>query len=455
MDFKSHLRKNFFLAYPVMLSQLGQVMVGVADSMMVGRLGKEPLAAASFANSIFIVFLVFGIGISFAITPQTAQADGEKDTSKLVQILKHGIGINTIFGILLCSFILINIRGIYYLNQPDPVVNLAGPYLSVIGLSLVPFMIFQAFRQFVEGLGYTKQAMFITIGANIINVIFNYILIYGKLGFPQLGLLGAGISTLFSRVLMALAIAGMVYVDRRFIRFRSGFRPGDYTVPLIKHFLKLGLPMAFQLIFEVTTFSLAAIMMGWLGSTQLAAHQIAINLASVSYMVALGISAAATIRVGNQLGQKDFGTMREAAFTSMFMGAIFMAFTAFLFIVGRHTLPYLYINDPSVRDLASSLLIVAGLFQLSDGFQAIGLGILRGMSDVKVPTLITLVAYWVLGLPLGYFMAFHLDFGALGIWYGLLIGLTSAAILLFVRFNVVSKRRLLQLQQFMPSVKTA
>ena len=443
MDLKTHLRKNFFLAYPVVISRLGQVMVGVADSIMVGKLGKDPLAAASFANSIFMAFMVFGIGISFAITPQTAQADGENNAGKLVNILKHGIVINTVFGILLGAIILLNIHGIHYLGQPTQVVTLAGPYLSVIAISLLPFMVFQAFRQFVEGLGHTKQAMFVTIAANIINIILNYVLIYGKLGFPHLGLLGAGIATLFSRVLMALAMAALVYFDRRFVKFRAGFKPGGYSRISLKNFLKLGLPMAFQLIFEVTTFSLAAIMMGWLGATQLAAHQIAVNLASITYMMALGISAAATIRVGNQLGQKDFKTMREAAFTSMGMGALFMACSAIVFIAGRHFLPHLYIDDPSVRKLAASLLVVAGMFQLSDGFQAICLGILRGMSDVKIPTLITLVAYWMIGLPIGYFMAFPLNMGAMGIWYGLLIGLTVAAILLFIRFQIISKRQLI------------
>lgn len=426
-----------------MLSHLGQVTVHVADSMMVGRLGKEPLAGGSFANSIFVIFLVMGIGMSYAITPQIAQADGEKNIPKIADILKHGLLINILFGILLMSVILGGKELLWYFNQPEMVVELALPYLKIITWSLLPFMLYQTFRQFAEGLGLTKPAMYITVTGNVINVALNYVLIFGKLGFEPMGLYGAGIATLISRIVMALFMITFVYFSHRFVKYWQAFTFGDFSWKLIKINLNLGLPMAFQLIFEISTFSLAAIMIGWIGTAQLAAHQIALNMASITYMISLGIAAAATIRVGNQLGRKDYKTMRSAALTCFIMALGFMSFAAILFILGRNFLPTLYIEDPQVIRQAAILLIVAGLFQLSDGVQVIALGALRGMSDVKIPTLITLVAYWIIGLPLGYVLGITLNQGALGVWYGLLAGLTIAAVLLFIRFNVLSRKLIL------------
>lgn len=440
--FKSHFSKNLKLAYPVMLSHLGQMLVHTADNIMVGRIGKEPLAGASFANSIFVIFLIFGIGLSYAITPQTAQADGKRDTVKLAQVLKHGITISGLSGIVLFAAIFFNINHLKYFNQPEEVYLLAQPYLRIIAFSIIPFMVFQAFRQFAEGLGYTKQAMYITLLANFINIVLNYILIFGKLGFDPMGLNGAGIATLISRIIMAVLMASFVYFDGRFKPYWHHFRNKILEVSMVKKFMNLGLPMALQLIFEVSTFSLAAIMMGWLGTEELAAHQITISLASITYMAAMGIAAATTIRVGNQLGRRDIKTLREAAFTSFIMAIIFMSFAAIIFIFGRNFLPILFIDDMEVRNLAGVLLIVAGLFQISDGIQAIGLGSLRGLSDVKVPTIITLIAYWLVGLPVGYILGFTFELGAVGIWIGLLFGLSMAAVLLFRRFNRKTKKML-------------
>ncbi len=439
-DFRIHFKKNLLLAFPVMLSHLGQVTVHVADSMMVGRLGKEPLAGGSFANSIFVIFLVMGIGMSYAITPQTAQADGEKNIQKIADILKHGILINLLFAILLVTVILVGKDVLWLFNQPVEVVELALPYLEIITWSLLPFMLYQTFRQFGEGLGLTKPAMYITLTGNIINIGLNYILIFGKLGFEPLGLYGAGIATLISRIVMATMMILFVYYHRQFAQYWQAFSFGNFSRSMIKINLNLGFPMAFQLIFEISTFSVAAIMIGWIGTAQLAAHQIALNMASITYMISLGIAAAATIRVGNQLGKKHYKNMRTAALTCFIMAMGFMTVAAILFILGRNFLPTLYIDDPQVIQQAAILLIVAGLFQLSDGVQVIALGALRGMSDVKVPTLITMVAYWIIGLPLAYVFGITLNQGALGVWYGLLAGLTIAAILLFIRFNNLSKK---------------
>ncbi|MCH7402980.1 MATE family efflux transporter [Belliella kenyensis] len=439
INFKDHFSKTFTLAYPVMLSQLGQVLVGVADSMMVGRLGAIPLAAASLANSIFFVVLMFGIGVSMAITPLVAMADGKKKDNKIGRLFRHGFVINSATAFILFVLITLFTPMLKYMNQPEEVVTQAIPYLIIITISILPFMFFQTFKQFAEGLSQTKQAMYITLVCNGLNVFLNWVMIYGNLGFPPLGLNGAGWATLISRVLMGIIIAYYVFKSNRYKRFDLGFKIKKFSFPMVSKMIRIGVPTGFQYIFEVGAFSTAAIMMGWIGVTALAAHQIAINLASVSYMMASGLSAAAMVRVGNQLGRNDIKSLREAGFTVFTMVALFMLVSAFIFIVFREFLPSLYIDDPTVIRMSASLLVIAGIFQLSDGIQVVGLGALRGMADVKVPTIITLIAYWVIGLPLGYFFAFVLDLRELGVWYGLLIGLSITGVMLLVRFHTLSR----------------
>ncbi|MEM1406007.1 MAG: MATE family efflux transporter [Bacteroidota bacterium] len=438
-NYKAHLKKNFLLAYPVMISQVGHMMVNVADSVMVGQLGALPLAGASLANVIFHLLMTFGIGISYAITPLVAAADGEGNTARVSEILKNGFLLNIITGVLLFGLVLIGSPVLFYLDQPQDVVTMAVPYLNIVTFSLIPLMVFQTFRQFAEGLSRTRQAMFIVIACNLINIGLNYLLIYGKAGFPELGLNGAGWASLISRIVLAIWMMGYIYFSQSFIAFRNGFSMGFYSKKLIKRLINIGLPAGLQFIFEVGAFGFAVIMMGWIGTKALAAHQIAVNLAAVSYMAASGLSAAATVRVGNQLGRKDVPTLRAAAFTLYGMVITFMLACALIFILGRCYLPSLYIRDEEVVQMASSLVVIAGFFQLSDGIQVVSLGALRGLEDVKVPTLLTFIAYWVIALPVGYLLGFKFDLGAEGIWYGLLIGLTIVAMVMSIRFNKLTK----------------
>jgi MATE family multidrug resistance protein len=435
-----HYKRNFLLAYPVMLSQLGQVLVGVADSLMVGKLGPEPLAAASLALVIFYVIMVFGLGVSYGLTPLIAAADGERNRKKIIAIFSNGLMVNMVLGILLAGLIFLCTPVLYHLNQPPEVVELSIPYLQIITASMIPFMLFQTFRQFAEGLGDTRRAMFITISANAINIILNYLLIYGKLGFPELGLNGAGWATMISRIIQAIAMGAFAFYAARFRWYRAAFSFAHYSRKVINRILKVGVPTGLQFIFEVSAFGCAAVMMGWLGTNALAAHQIAINLASISYMMATGIAAAASIRVGNQKGQHDFVMMRDVGYACFVMVALFMGFAALIFILFKHQFPLLYVEDQEVIEIASQLLIVAAVFQISDGIQVVGMGALRGMEDVKIPALIAVTSYWILGLPSGYFLAFVMDWGPNGVWMGLFIGLTVAAILLFWRFRIQAQK---------------
>lgn len=438
-SYRTHIKTTFLIAYPVMLSQLGHILVGVADSMMVGALGAEPLAAVSLANSLVSLALMFGIGVSIAITPLVAAADGGDTTYDQSQIFRHGLVINVITGGALAGILVSSAYALPWFNQPPRVVDLTIPYLIIVASSTVPFMLFQTFRQYAEGLSFTRTAMVITLSANLLNVLLNYLLIYGYAGFPAMGLNGAGVATLISRIVMAAAMA--IYVIRS-PWFRSvPARLSSLQKILVSRMLKIGVPTGFQYIFEVGTFSFASIMMGWLGTQALAAHQIALNLAAISYMIATGLAAAATVRIGNQLGQRDMPNLRRVGWSALFMSTLLMSVSAGIFLVFNHTLPTLYVDEISVIDLAASLLVIAAFFQLSDGIQAVGLGILRGMADVKVPTLITLVAYWGIGIPIAYVLAFPVGWGAQGIWIGLLISLTVAAILLVRRFRRLSAHR--------------
>lgn len=440
--YRSEARLSFLLAYPVMISMLGQVMTGVADSVMIGWTGAVPLAASSLANVFFSVLLFFGVGVSYAITPLVAEASGAGNDNRIIDALRHGMVINLVTGFILAAIIFIGQGLLRHIGQPSDVVELAIPYLLIITASIVPTMIFQTFRQFAEGLHKTRMAMVVMIVSNLVNVVLNYVLIYGFWIFPEMGLNGAGWATFIARVVMAVWMAAYVYYGRRFIGYRKGFQFGSYSKELFNRMLHIGIPAGAQFIFEAAAFGFSAIMMGWFGANTLAAHQIAINLATVSYMTTSGLGAAATIRIGTFLGQRDGVAIRRAGFTLIGLGVVVMLLWGIAFIVGKFFLPGLYIDDPAVLTIAAPLMVIAGFFQLSDGMQVVCVGALRGIQDVKIPSLLIFVAYWILALPIGYLLAFRMGYGPEGIWLGLLIGLTLTAGFMVWRFNRLSQRPL-------------
>lgn len=447
LSYKDNFAKTLKIAYPVMLSQIGHILVGIIDSLMVGQLGPEPLAASSFANSVFSVFLMFGIGLSFGITPLVAQADGKQDEGTITRVLRQGIILCIVAGLVLFLGLWLVYYALPYLGQTEQVVTLGEPYYLIIAGSIIPLIIFQSFKQFAEGLSVTKQMMFITIGANLLNVAFNYVLIFGHLGFPELGLNGAGWATLISRIFMMMAACWFVFKGRPFTRFRDGFKLLKAKAGYFKPMLQIGIPAGTQFLFEVGAFSMAAVMMGWLGDKELAAHQIAIGLVALSYMAATGISAASTVRIGNLIGRSDGTNLFRTGNANFALSLFVMSACAVIFVLIHDIVPGFYIDDGEVIRIAGSLIVIAGFFQLSDGVQVVGLGNLRGMSDVKVPTVITLVAYWGLAMPVSYVFGFMLGFGPEGIWYGLLTGLTTAAILLYFRFRRLSKKKAADFQK--------
>lgn len=436
---KKHILSTFELAYPIIIGQLGIIMMGVVDSLMVGHLSAAHLAAASLGNSLAFILMIIGIGVSLAVTPLVAIAVGANKYDECGIYFRQSLLVNSTLSIFLAFAIYFAAGLIEYFDQPPEVQILAKSYMRIIGFSTLPLMVFQTYKQFIEGFSIMKPAMIIAILANLINAFVNWILIFGELGFPRLELNGAGWATFASRLFMAICIMIYVMKSKLFRQYNVSFHFKNFNRHIIKKILSLGLPSGFQYFFEIGAFSFAVVMVGWLGTKQLAAHQIAINLASISFMAVLGISVAGSIRVGNAVGMKDIFETRRAGFTASLLGAFVMFISGVIFILFRNHLPTLYVQDDQVINYASSLLIIAALFQLSDGTQAVGIGILRGLTDVKIPTAITFIAYWIVGLPIGYLLGFTFDLGVQGVWIGLLLGLTTSAILLTLRFNSRSK----------------
>ena len=418
-----------------MVGMLGHIMVGVADSVMVGRyLGAVPLAAVSLANSVFHIPFVFALGVAFGLTPLVANADGEKDTVKAAGFWKTAFYVNVVLGVLI-SVVLILIEPVLGMMDQEPqVVELATPFFSIISLSMIPFLLFLNLKQFAEGLSDTLTATRISLAANVLNVFLNYALIKGVWGFPEMGLNGAAWATFISRV----AMFGGLWL---YIRFHDKFKPywearvkAVFNWENVKRILDIGIPSGLQYVFEVGAFAISAILVGTMGALPQAAHQVSITLASISYMAASGLSAAASIRVGNQLGKRDFITLRLASVTLFIMVIAFMSTTGIIFLSGRFFWPTLFTSEPTVIAIAAQLLIVTTFFQISDGIQVVAQGALRGLGDTRTPTIYSFIAYWVVSLPLAYVLGFHTSLGVIGVWIGLALGLTVNAILLYRRF---------------------
>ncbi len=438
--YTKEFKYNLSIAFPIMMGQLGHVMVGLADNLMIGQLGAAPLAAVSLGNSLVFIALSLGIGFSFAITPLIAEADGASNIEKGRSFFHHGVILCTVNGILLFLLLLLAKPILYHLDQPPEVVALAIPYLEIVAFSMIPLMIFQAYKQFADGLSQTKYAMYATLLANIINVIFNFLLIYGLWIFPRMELEGAAIATLISRFFMVWFLWELLRRKKKFKEYFIWSKKELLKTAIFKRILALGMPTALQMFFEVAIFTGTIFLAGMLGTNPQAANQIALNLASMTFMIAVGLGVTATIRVGNQKGLHNYKDLRRIAFSTFLLVFLIEAVFAILFILLKDWLPTLYIDNVDVIILSAQLLVVAALFQLSDGLQVVILGALRGLQDVKIPTLICFIAYWVIGFPVSIYYGKAEQLGSMGIWLGLLAGLSASAIMLYFRFNYLSKQ---------------
>ena len=440
---------NLKLAYPVIVGMLGHTVVQLIDNIMVGQLGTAELAAVSLGNSFVFVAMSLGIGFSTAITPMIAESFGAKNHNKVRYIFVHGLILCFGLGLVLASLVLWAQPLLSQMGQSNEVVALAKPYLFWVALSLVPLVGFQGLRQFAEGLFQTRLAMNATLMGNVINVLLNYLLIFGLHGFPELGVEGAALGTLFSRWTMVLFMAINVKNKKGFKRYNRKLFRVKLKKSLFKRIFSLGLPSALQMFFEVTFFTSAIWMSGLLGKNPQAANQIALNLSSMTYMVAIGVGVTAMIRVGNEKGRGDFTALRRVAVSTFLLIFLMSSLFCLFFIATHDLLPWLYLdgNAPEISsdvnevvEIASNLILIAAFFQIADGLQAVVLGALRGIQDVIIPAFLIFVSYGAIGFPISYYLGLNTEWATYGIWIGLLTGLILSALLLVLRFQYLSQK---------------
>ena len=440
---------NLRLAYPVIIGMLGHTLIGIVDNIMVGKLGSTELAAVSLGNSMIFIAMSIGIGFSTAITPIVAEADAENDTSKIRSAFHHGLFLCVILGFALFGLVVLAKPIMELLHQPKEVITLAKPFVDWVAFSLVPLIIYQGYKQFADGLSMTKVSMYAIVMANILHIIINYCLIYGTWIFPKMGILGAGLGTVISRIAMVTFMHIILSRKEQLKQYFHDFSFDEIKKGMIKKIVDLGFPSAMQMLFEVVLFTAGIWLCGNIGKTSQAANQIALSLASMTFMFAMGLSVVSMIRISNQKGLNDYKQLVVIARSIFLLAVLIEILFAVMFVALHQVLPYLFLNmdnqaqlldNQEVIIIASKLLLVAAVFQISDGIQVVVLGALRGLQDVKIPMYITFVAYWVVGFPISFYLGEYTSLKAVGVWIGLLAGLTAAAVFLYLRFHYLTKK---------------
>ncbi len=414
----------------------------MVDTVFLGKIGAAEQAACILTNNLYILLLVFGIGVSYATTPLVTSATQNMDLLKKASLFKNSIFLNVSVSII-CFIVLFLSSGLLkYMHQPEDVIKLAVPFFNVLIFSMIPISLFFTCKQYCEGLSNTRMALFISIIGNVINIILNYLLIYGKFGFPELGYLGSAWASFISRVFMGFSFLYLIFKSPVTKEISAVYNRVKINKKELFHLAKIGLNAGLQLTFEVAAFVIAGLMAGTFGKEQIDAHGIALSIAAFTYMFASGISSASSIRVGIYKAQDNWLEIKQAAFSSIKLVMLIMGGFAILFLMINNFLPKVFSSDLQIVNLASKLLIIAALFQLFDGIQVTIVGILRGLEDFKIPTLISLVGYWIIALPLAYWLAFILKLETVGVWIGLLVSLIFAAIVLFWRLNYLINKNL-------------
>ena len=447
--YTKEFKYNMQLAYPVIIGMLGHTLIGIVDNIMVGKLGSTELAAVSLGNSMIFVAMSLGIGFSTAITPIVAEADAENDTSKIRSAFHHGLFLCVILGFSLFGLVVLAKPIMELLHQPKEVISLAKPFVDWVAFSLVPLIIYQGYKQFADGLSMTKVSMYAIVMANILHVIINYCLIYGVWIFPKMGIIGAALGTVISRIAMVVFMHIILSRKEQLKQYFHDFSFDEIKKEMIKKIVNLGLPSAMQMLFEVVLFTAGIWLCGNIGKTSQAANQIALSLASMTFMVAMGLSVVSMIRISNQKGLNDYKQLVIVARSIFLLAILIEILFAVMFVALHQILPYLFLNmenqsqfldNQEVIAIAAKLLLVAAVFQISDGLQVVVLGALRGLQDVKIPMYITFVAYWIVGFPISFYLGEYTSLKAVGVRIGLLAGLTAAAVFLFIRFHYLTKK---------------
>jgi len=444
---KNYTKEALTLALPVMLTQVGQVSVNLFDNIIVGKLlGADALASVSLGNAVFFSMFVLALGFSFAIPPLVSEAHSQNDHKTINSVFSHGFIINMSVGVLLMVLLFLGLPLLYQSGQPEKIIPDTVDFLWIMAISIVPFMAFQTLREVSEGLSYTIGVTKATIIANVINIVLNYVFIKGLWIFPEMGVKGSALASLIARVFMVVFLYYVLLKEKKTRQYIKDFslKIEVFSKKMFEKMIRLGFPTALQMFFEVTAFAGAAFICGLISSHDIASHQIALSMASFTFNLCIGFSVASTVMIGRKLGEQNFVELRKVGINNLKIAFLFMCLCGIIFILGRNILPTFFTKpeETEVIMLASKLMIIAALFQLSDGIQVTALGMLRGLQDVKIPSIITFIAYWLITIPLGYFLCVTMKMGAFGMWIALGLGLTISAFMLVKRFLDMSARRI-------------
>lgn len=436
----SHHKALAKLGIPIVIGQVGMVVLGFADTLMIARHSTHGLAAASFVNNMFILAIVFSTGFAYGLTPVIGSLWGKGETQSVGGVVKNSLFINTLLALAISLFMVLLYFNIHRLGQPEELYPLMRPYFLILLFS-IPFLTwFNTFKQFADGIGDTQISMWILLSGNLLNIVGNYLLIYGKFGFPELGLEGAGIATLASRIYMALLFAAIFFFAKRYKSFAAGFKQSKINRKESKHLTKLGVPIGLQMGMETAAFALSTVMVGWLGTMQLAAHQVMLTVSQLCFMIYYGMGAAVAVRISYFHGQKDKVGINRSA-TACFHLILIMAFASVVPIVWvRNELGIWFTGSEEVALMVATLVIPLVLYQFGDGMQCNYANALRGITDVNPVMIIAFIAYFLISLPAGYLFGFVLEGGLFGIWMAFPFGLTAAGIMYYIRFRQQMKK---------------
>ncbi|RFM27882.1 MATE family efflux transporter [Deminuibacter soli] len=439
---RSEAFKTIKLAIPIIIGELAQMLLHIIDTAMVGSISYKHLAAASLVLNTLNIPFVVGIGMTMSVSQMVSMANGRKNNAQVSHYFFNGFVLCAVFAIIIALGMAFSRGILYHLGQDPDVATLATPFMFLVSLSIIPMLLFMTLKQFADGLEFTKTAMLLSLSAMPVNIFLNWLLIYGNWGFPRLELAGAGWATLITRSLIFIVLALVILKHRTFHPYIS-IRKVQWRLRMhtIRELLHIGIPSSMQLGVEVAAFAVSGILVGTLGAIAQASHQIALSCASFTFMVSMGLSQAGSIRTSNAYGRSNWPHITTIGKSTLVTALLYGIFCAAMFSLFRQRLPALFNNNVSVMQLSSMLLLYAAVFQISDSTQAIGAGLLRGIKDVKVPTILVTLAYWVIGLPTGYTLAFKAGLGVSGMWIGLIAGLTFASVFLLMRFLRIAKKQ--------------
>ncbi|WP_300750348.1 MATE family efflux transporter [uncultured Alistipes sp.] len=436
--YKEQYRANLKLALPVVLSQAGQILVQFADNAMVGHFGGNdplPLAAVAFGGSVFFILFITGMGLTMGLTPLVGECFARGDRRGATEYFKNGIIFYTVLGFLIAAVQLAIIPLMYHMGQPEEVVDMAIPYYRLMAYGMPAVMLFFAFKQFLEGIGNTVVAMVIVLACNLMNVGLNWVFIFGHCGVDAMGATGAGVATLISRIAMPLAAFWYLFRRNRLREYAAMLPEVRYSRRSIRQLVRMGVPISGQMFLESSAFVFTSIMMGWFNAVAIGANQISMTMGNFAFMIVTAVGAATTIRISHCYGARRFEELGVAAKAALHIIMTWNLFAALVFVSLRSVIPQLFTTNPEVIALASQMLVLIALYQLSDGIQNISVGVLRGVQDVKIIMPLALAAYWLLNLPVGYLCGFVLGLGPWGLYIGYFVGLTTAAVLYLVRIR--------------------